>query len=110
MAGAGTRPPSRAQTCAAAFARDVAAATGASLVLTNVYPYAPVPARVSGAQVQDYLRTDAEGTLARLRDRVDGLDTAEWRTVADPSPARGLHETAEEEDATLIVVGSSHRG
>jgi nucleotide-binding universal stress UspA family protein len=95
---------------AAAFARDIAAATGASVVLACAYPYAPVPARVSGAQVQDYLRGDAEATLARLRDRVDGLEAAESLTVADPSPARALHETAEAEDAALIVVGSSHRG
>jgi nucleotide-binding universal stress UspA family protein len=95
---------------AAAFARDIAGATGASVILTCVFPYAPVPARVSGAQVEDYLRADADAILARLRDQVDGLRDAESRTVADPSPARGLHETAEAEDAALIVVGSSHHG
>jgi nucleotide-binding universal stress UspA family protein len=35
---------------------------------------------------------------------------AEVRSVANPSPAHGLHDLAEEQDASLIVVGSTHTG
>lgn len=37
-------------------------------------------------------------------------DDVEVRGVVSTSPARGLHDLAEEEDADLIVVGSAHSG
>jgi nucleotide-binding universal stress UspA family protein len=41
-----------------------------------------------------------------------GLDPARIRTaiVTAPSPAQGLHELADAEQATLVVVGSTHTG
>jgi nucleotide-binding universal stress UspA family protein len=35
---------------------------------------------------------------------------AEGRALESASPARGLHELAEDEGASLIVIGSTHRG
>jgi nucleotide-binding universal stress UspA family protein len=90
---------------AIAFARDLVDATGVDVVLACAYPYAPVPSRVSGAQIRQYLAADAEATLTRMR---AGLEGAETEAIADPSPARALHELAQREQAALIVVGSSH--
>jgi nucleotide-binding universal stress UspA family protein len=90
---------------AIAFALDLAHAADASMTLVCAYPYTPVPARVSGAQIREYLAADAEATLARLRADAEGAET---RAIADPSPARALHMFAEGDQAALIVVGSSH--
>jgi nucleotide-binding universal stress UspA family protein len=57
-----------------------------------------------------YLHEQAEATLGRAR-RLVGQDTgAEFREVSAPSESRGLHDLAEEEQAELVVVGSSRRG
>jgi nucleotide-binding universal stress UspA family protein len=95
---------------AAAFARDVAVATGAEVWLVAAYPYAAVPARVSGAQVKGFLNDDARSALAHADEALADAVVVVHRTIADPSPARALHELASEADADLIVVGSSHRG
>jgi nucleotide-binding universal stress UspA family protein len=49
----------------------------------------------------------AEAMLAQVADTV--LGSVETRAVEDPSPARALHRLAHDEDAALIVIGSSHR-
>jgi nucleotide-binding universal stress UspA family protein len=57
-----------------------------------------------------YLHEQAEATLGRAR-RLVGQDTgAEFREVSAPSESRGLHDLAGEEQAELVVVGSSRRG
>jgi nucleotide-binding universal stress UspA family protein len=57
-----------------------------------------------------YLHEQAEATLGRAR-RLVGRDRgAEFREVSAPSESRGLHDLAEEEQAELVVVGSSRRG
>lgn len=95
---------------AAAFARDVAMATGAEVRLVAAYPYAPIPARVSGAEVKGFLREDAHEAVARAREALtEDIEVSE-RLIAEPSPAKALHEQAREAGADLIVVGSSHRG
>jgi nucleotide-binding universal stress UspA family protein len=49
----------------------------------------------------------AEAMLERVADTVRG--SVETRAVEDPWPARALHRLAHDEDAALIVIGSSHR-
>lgn len=50
-----------------------------------------------------------EPILARAAERLAGLD-AELRTIVGESPARALHELAEEVEPVAVVVGSAHRG
>jgi nucleotide-binding universal stress UspA family protein len=57
-----------------------------------------------------FMHEQAEQLLGRAR-RLVGEDAgAEFREVAAPSESRGLHDLAEQEQAELVVVGSSHRG
>jgi nucleotide-binding universal stress UspA family protein len=88
------------------LARRLAAAVGGRLVLAQVYPHDPVPLRGDTGAYEELMRQDAERMLAQA----DAPDAAERRAVPSPSAARGLHQLAEDEDAVLIVVGSSHRG
>jgi nucleotide-binding universal stress UspA family protein len=90
---------------ALAFARRLAALTGARLRLANAFPYDDMPNRASNGAFREALRADAESTLARA-----GAGDAPRHAVADVSPARALQRIAEETDASLLVVGSTRRG
>jgi nucleotide-binding universal stress UspA family protein len=83
------------------------AGSGTQLVVVLAYPRAPqVAGHALGAAHEATLRAEAEQVLATaVADRA-----ATTRAVADPSPARAIHELAEREQADLIVIGSSHRG
>ena len=93
---------------AIALASRLAGMTGAELLLVNAYPYDTRPSRALNAEFKAYLRNDSQELLEHLRSDLDRA--AEVKSVADPSPAHALHALAEEEDAALIVVGSTHTG
>jgi nucleotide-binding universal stress UspA family protein len=88
---------------AVALAVRLARATGDPLIVACVYPEgrrsSPEAAAVRGPAGK---ALDAARALAEEA-------TAEYRTVPSGSPARGLAELAEQEDAAMVVVGS-HRG
>jgi nucleotide-binding universal stress UspA family protein len=89
----------------------LASATGAVplVVVVHAQEYPIGVGRVDAEWVA-YLHEQAEATLGRARRLVGGDAGAEFREVAAPSESHGLHELAEEEQAELVVVGSSHRG
>lgn len=92
---------------AVAFARELHDATGAPVILACAYPY---PARLDGPAdpaLRDKLEAEA-GEILRPLANAFGAG-AEVRAIPDTSPARALHELAEDEGAALLVVGSSHR-
>jgi nucleotide-binding universal stress UspA family protein len=93
---------------AVAFARRLAG-EGVTLALANAYPYDSWIGRTANPEYRDYLALEAAATLSRARDALDG-DGVTTHAIADPSPARALQELAERDGATLIVVGSTHRG
>ena len=90
------------------LARLIAAQGDRTVVVTHVVPRPPPYDATTREYVMlvrhhDHSVLDpALHALARLR--VDA------RPIESPSPARGLHEVAEEEGASLIVIGSTHRG
>jgi nucleotide-binding universal stress UspA family protein len=96
---------------AVALARDLAEATGAHLTVAYVYPAGAITA----ADVQidpgfgQYLRDQARHHLDSAGPALEGF--SRWDPVAHPAttPARGLHEIADDARATLVVVGSTHR-
>ena len=90
------------------LASALARMTGATLALVNVFPYDQRPSRAANRSFEDYLRHDSHELLERLRTTVAGEGAIETYAVANPSPAHGLHELAEREDAGLIVIGSTH--
>jgi nucleotide-binding universal stress UspA family protein len=93
---------------AAAFGRRVAVFAGARIVLVNAFAYDDTRARATSVAYREALREDSEAMLAAVRDRYR-LE-ASTRAVASTSPARALHEIADEGNAALVVVGSSHVG
>ena len=94
---------------AIALASSLADITGSELMLVNVFPYDERPSRALNRGFEEYLREMSRELLGRLRS-AHGDETVEVRAIANPSPAHGLHELAEKEDAGLIVVGSTHTG
>jgi nucleotide-binding universal stress UspA family protein len=90
---------------ALAFARQLARLTGAGLRLANAFPYDDIRTRASNETFREILRTDAEAMLAGMD--ADGMPRD---AVADTSPAHALHQLASEHSASLVVVGSTHRG
>jgi nucleotide-binding universal stress UspA family protein len=80
--------------------------TGTNLVLVCAYPSDPILAADGGAAYGRALRADAEATLARFGSGIGNASVA----VADHHPARALQRIALEREASLIVVGSSHKG
>jgi nucleotide-binding universal stress UspA family protein len=90
---------------ALAFAKQLAHMTGAQLRLANAFPYDDTPNRASNEAFREALRKDAEAELAEA----DAGDAAR-QAVAAVSPARALHDIAEQADVSLVVVGSTRRG
>lgn len=95
---------------AIALASGLAGLNGSTLVLANVFPYDETPSRALNREFEAYLRDDAKSILEQLRDAVDAAVPVETRVIPNPSAPHGLHALAEEEDAGLIVVGSTHTG
>jgi nucleotide-binding universal stress UspA family protein len=94
---------------AIALASRLAGITGAELMLVNVFPYDTHPSRALNRTFENDLRQISEELLERLRSEL-GDETAEIKAVPNPSSAHGLHALAEQADARLIVVGSTHTG
>ncbi len=92
---------------ALALARRLVFATGADMILANVYP-GRLYADVGKGDDQSYfniMKRNAERVLAEAPTGVH----AELRAVAASSPAHGLHDLAKETDAEFVVLGSTHR-
>jgi nucleotide-binding universal stress UspA family protein len=89
---------------AVALAARLARATGDPLIVACVYPRDTRP----GAD-GDAVREPAAKALEAARELLDELPVR-YRTTASSSPARGLAELAEQEDAATVVVGSHRRG
>jgi len=92
---------------ALALAAMLTAVSG-ELVAVRAYPYEARPSRALVGGFEEDMRADATAELDRL---VSESGVAARRIVfGDTSPARALHRVAEEEQADLLVVGSTHRG
>jgi nucleotide-binding universal stress UspA family protein len=89
---------------ALALGKQLADATGAMLVVAGVFQLDPL---WGGFDPQF---RDAEAEYARKIEAAAKAAGAEPEAVPSSSPARGLHELAEEIGADLILVGSAHHG
>jgi nucleotide-binding universal stress UspA family protein len=92
---------------AIALASTLAGITGSTLTLVNVFPYDA--GRASNREFEEYMRQPSRELLERLRD-AHGDQTLELKAIPNTSPSHGVHALAEQEDADLIVVGSTHTG
>lgn len=86
------------------------AADESEIVVVCAYRAGSLSSRVVPPQHGAAGRADAEARLAAAGERLRGRERV--RCVARParSAAAALHEIAQETDAGLVVVGSSHRG
>jgi nucleotide-binding universal stress UspA family protein len=89
---------------AVAFARRLALATTAEIVVASIVP--------GDAEPGSPVREDADLTVRRMSGLLHGVDAERIRTgvIADRSPAQGLHDLAAAEHVALVVVGSTHTG
>jgi len=78
----------------------------AKVIAACVYSYEPAHTGRPAADL-DYERSLREGA-ERVLSRAEGA--TETRPIPCGSPARGIHELAEEVGADLIVAGSTHHG
>lgn len=95
---------------ALAFGRHLAAVTGARPTVVCAHPFLALS--TDGAEeerLNESLRSDSDRTLDAARAELADVPGAVFRGVADASPARALHRAAEDADAALIVLGSTHR-
>lgn len=82
------------------------AASDATIILVNAFPYDTHPSRAMLHGYEELLRQDTLKMLTK-----EGDDPRfERSAIPEVSPARALHDAAEDEAADLIVVGSCHRG
>lgn len=97
---------------AATLGAQLARATGSALIVVTVYPEEnPIGMGRVDAEWVAALRQQA-GEVSACGERFLGERgaAAEHRVVGSSSAAHGLDDVAQETDATMIVVGSSHRG
>ena len=106
--------PLREDTAPAALGLMLARLTRAPLLLAGAYP---VDLHVDGVypDVTRAVREDAEAAMRRFGALVENAPGARVpvATTVVPSagfPARALHDLAEQEEASLVVLGSSRRG
>jgi nucleotide-binding universal stress UspA family protein len=95
---------------ALALGRLLSAATGAPLEVISVHPYAPLSSRIAGDAWEDMTEDDAARVVARAREELADVRGATVRRMAAGSPALGLDLAAEEDEASIIVVGATGRG
>ena len=92
------------------FAAVLAEATDASLTAVSAYPpiprvYAPGAADGADAQLTALAEADAALAMAELHD-----PAVAKRLLRPGSPPKALIDAADDESATMIVVGATHRG
>jgi nucleotide-binding universal stress UspA family protein len=96
---------------AEALALELAAATGAALLLATVFPVIELHSRVDRRPYEKLLRDEAEGFLegraAALRRRT--ASPVSVQAVGSVSAGHALHHLAAETSAEVVVLGPSRR-
>ena len=87
-------------------ATGLARVFGAPLVAIASFLHDPISNARTGGLLDADLRAEATEKLEALAAGID----AELVVIGGPSPARVLHEAAVARNASMVVVGSTHRG
>jgi nucleotide-binding universal stress UspA family protein len=97
---------------AVAFARRLAGATTGRVAVACAFPYSDVPSRAANLTYRDALKTDAMRTARRMSELLSNVSAERIHTtaIANPSAAHALHDIAEAENASIVVLGSTHTG
>ena len=91
------------------FADVLAAALRTRLVIAYVHSLGKLSSVFSEDEHELIVRGIAESTFDQIRDYLPSVPERRLQLLSDRSPAAGLHALAEQEQAALMVVGSSHR-
>lgn len=92
---------------ALALGREIADVLGAAPLVLTVLTW---PSNIAGPDdLEVAAKADTDEIFAVARDFLDGL-SPETTSEIKRSPAEAIYEVAEDRGASLIVVGSSHRG
>ena len=91
-----------------ALGRMLAKATGATLLVANVFRH-DVPLAPGWPKNEEATRAGAEKVLSDAASMLEDVEV-ETRAIGSSSAAWGLQDLAEAEGADLIALGSSHRG
>jgi nucleotide-binding universal stress UspA family protein len=92
---------------AVALGRMLAPLIGAAIEIVAVLPW---PSHLAGHEdLQREVDAELEERFAALRDQLDRIEVA-TRGIAHQSPAQVLSAIAEDGNASVIVLASSHRG
>jgi nucleotide-binding universal stress UspA family protein len=83
---------------------------GAPMLLVHGYPLVASMAYTGTAEYDRAEHEESDAFLEELAATLDDDLVVETRSLPGPTPARALHELAEREGASLIVVGSHHAG
>jgi nucleotide-binding universal stress UspA family protein len=94
---------------AVAFASALAEDTGARLLLASVYPAEAASRLETSPELDRRLREKTLTTIQGQLNALGGGDADIW-ALSGGSVATHLHRLAGQQDAALIVIGSSHRG
>ena len=95
---------------AVALASRLARGSHAELILVCAYPYGDSPSRAANPGYMGFLEEDAEAAIKRAREGLRDRPRVVASTIVESSPAKAIDTVAAREQASLIVVGSSHRG
>ena len=95
---------------AVVLASQLARGSHAELILVCAYPYGDSPSRVENPEYTGFVKDDAEAAIERAQEGLRNLPQVVASTIAESSPAKAIDTIVAREEASLIVVGSSHRG
>lgn len=94
---------------ALALADLLGATLGHPVVMAYVHPYGKLSSLLSEGEYVGLVREVAESTFAQARGHLPSVSERRMQLISGDSPPAGLHALAEQEEAALIVIGSSHR-
>lgn len=94
---------------ALALADLLTGATGARLVIAHVTARGQAEGLLSTEELETVDSQAAGGATARVRELLEDRPADDLQVVTARSPAAGLEALARSEEASLIVLGSSHR-
>jgi nucleotide-binding universal stress UspA family protein len=91
-----------------ALTRLLAETLEVDVVVLSVLTYGPTEA--TWAEYERMLHDDQERLAGEAREALSGLGEIETVMIPGSSPARELHDLAEAREASLVSIGSTHRG
>jgi nucleotide-binding universal stress UspA family protein len=97
---------------AVAFGRRLAGGSDGRVIVASAFPYSDTPSRSTNLAYRDALKRDAGETVRRMSELLSSVPAERIHIAveANASPAHALHDLAQIEDASIVVVGHTRTG